>query len=65
MVFKTTLIEHSEPVTALVFIDNADWESIRLTIEPQFLAIIERSTARLKAEGGLSSQRMRHEFGLY
>jgi len=60
----TVLTECGEPVAALVFIDNADWETIRLSTDPQFLAIIEKSTARLEAEGGLSSQEMRHELGL-
>jgi antitoxin (DNA-binding transcriptional repressor) of toxin-antitoxin stability system len=52
------------PVAALVPIENADLETVTLSTHPQFLALIERSRARQKAEGGLSSAEMRQRLGL-
>jgi prevent-host-death family protein len=47
------------PVAALVSIEQADLETISLTTNPRFIALIERSRARQKAEGGISSDEMR------
>ena len=58
------LTTHGKPVAALVFITNADLETATLSTHPKFLALIERSRARLKAEGGLSSNEMRRRLGL-
>jgi antitoxin (DNA-binding transcriptional repressor) of toxin-antitoxin stability system len=48
-----------KPVAALVSIQNADLETVTLSTSPAFLALIERSRARHKAEGGISSKEMR------
>jgi prevent-host-death family protein len=48
-----------KPVAALVPIENTDLETVTLSTHPQFLALIERSRARQKAEGGISSAEMR------
>lgn len=47
------------PVAALVPIENADLETLSLSTDPQFLALIERSRARHRAEGGISPAEMR------
>jgi antitoxin (DNA-binding transcriptional repressor) of toxin-antitoxin stability system len=47
------------PVAALVPIEDADLETVSLATNPRFLALIERSRARQKAEGGISSEEMR------
>ena len=52
------------PVAALVAIENADLETVTLSIHPQFLAQVERSRARQKAEGGISPREMRQRLGL-
>jgi antitoxin (DNA-binding transcriptional repressor) of toxin-antitoxin stability system len=52
------------PVAALVPIANADLETVTLSNHPGFLALIERSRARQKAEGGISSAEMRRRLGL-
>ncbi len=52
------------PVAALVPIENADLETVTLSTHPQFFALIERSRARQKAEGGISSTEMRRRLGL-
>jgi len=53
-----------KPVAALVPIENADLETVTLSTHPQFLALIERSRARQKSEGGISSEEMRRRLGL-
>jgi prevent-host-death family protein len=51
------------PVAALVPLENTDLESISLSTNPKFLDLIERSRARVKAEGGIPSDQMRARFG--
>jgi hypothetical protein len=53
-----------KPIAALMSIENADLETVALSIHPQFLALIEQSRARQKAEGGISSTEMRRRLGL-
>jgi antitoxin (DNA-binding transcriptional repressor) of toxin-antitoxin stability system len=50
------------PVAALVSLENADLETVSLSTNQHFLALIERSRARIHAEGGISSQEMRRRF---
>ncbi len=52
------------PVAALVSIGDEDLESTSLARNPQFLAILERSWRRLRAEGGLSTAQMRRRLGM-
>ncbi|MBI5653509.1 MAG: type II toxin-antitoxin system prevent-host-death family antitoxin [Chloroflexi bacterium] len=53
-----------KPTVALISIKNTDWETTTLSTNPQFIALIERSRARQKAEGGISSAEMRRRLGL-
>lgn len=53
-----------KPVAALVAIESADAETISLATNPRFMAIIEESRARLRAEGGISSEEMRRRLGI-
>ena len=55
---------HGKPVAALIYIRGDDLETATLSTHPKFLAILEESLARLKAEGGLSSDEMRRRLGL-
>jgi antitoxin (DNA-binding transcriptional repressor) of toxin-antitoxin stability system len=48
-----------KPIAALVGIKNADMETVSLSNNPQFLALIERSRVRQKARGGISTEEMR------
>ena len=56
------LTRRGKPVAALVAVKNADLETAGLSVNPRFLAIIERSRVRRKAQGGLSSAEMRRRF---
>jgi len=51
--------EHGRPVAALMPIENADRETVSLSTNARFLALIERSRQRHEAEGGISSDEMR------
>jgi len=53
-----------QPVAVVVAIGNADLETISLSTNPQFLALIERSRAHQESEGGISSDEMRRRLGL-
>jgi antitoxin (DNA-binding transcriptional repressor) of toxin-antitoxin stability system len=48
-----------KPIAALVSIENADLETVSLSTNRRFLELIERSRARQRAEGGISSGEMR------
>jgi len=52
-----------EPIAALVALENTDAETVSLSTNPQFLALIERSRARCKVEGGVSSTEVRRRLG--
>jgi antitoxin (DNA-binding transcriptional repressor) of toxin-antitoxin stability system len=51
-----------QPIAALVPIENADLETTALSTNRRFLELIERSRARVQAEGGISSEEMRRRF---
>jgi antitoxin (DNA-binding transcriptional repressor) of toxin-antitoxin stability system len=46
------------PVAALVAIENADLETVSRSTNREFLELIERSRAQVRAEGGISSNDM-------
>ena len=53
------LTQNGRPIAALISLENADAESISLSNNKQFVALMEKSRARHKAEGGISSAEMR------
>jgi prevent-host-death family protein len=53
-----------KPLVAIVAVDYMDMECLSLGTNPDFLAIIERSRARMAKEGGLSSDQVRRRLGL-
>ncbi|MBI2358002.1 MAG: type II toxin-antitoxin system prevent-host-death family antitoxin [Deltaproteobacteria bacterium] len=53
-----------KPIAAVVPIRNADGETVSLSTNRKFLAIIERSRSRLKKEGGISSAELRRRLRL-
>jgi prevent-host-death family protein len=56
--------EHGRPIAALMPIENADRETVALSTNPQFLALIERSRRRHETEGGVSTAEMRRRLGI-
>lgn len=53
------ITQEGKPMAALVSISNADIETVSLSNNPKFLALIERSRAKQKSEGGISTDEMR------
>ncbi|MGK7903332.1 MAG: type II toxin-antitoxin system Phd/YefM family antitoxin [Hormoscilla sp.] len=58
------ITRQGEPIAALVNLENVDLETISLSSNPKFIDLIERSRARRRAEGGISSEEMRRRLGL-
>ncbi len=58
------LTADGEPVVVLMSIENVDWETVTLSVHPEFLTLIKQSRARQKAEGGISGAEMRRRLGL-
>ena len=58
---KTPVIitKEGKPLAALISLINADMETVSLSNNPKFIALIERSRTRQKQEGGISIQEMR------
>jgi antitoxin (DNA-binding transcriptional repressor) of toxin-antitoxin stability system len=54
--------DRGRAIAAVISVNNADAETISLSQNPKFHAIINRSRATQKREGGLSSQEMRQRF---
>jgi prevent-host-death family protein len=51
--------DQGKPVAVLMPIENADLEKVTLSTNRAFIELIERSRARVRAEGGISSEEMR------
>jgi hypothetical protein len=49
-------------LAALVPKDNADYETVSMSTNPEFIALLERSRARGRQEGGISTEEMRKRF---
>jgi hypothetical protein len=57
-------VKKGKPFAAVVPIRNADEETVSLSTNRKFLAIIERSRSRTKKEGAISSKELRRRLGL-
>lgn len=55
---------NGKPIAALVSVSNADMETVTISNNPRFLALIERSRSRQLAEGGISQKEMRKRLKL-
>jgi hypothetical protein len=61
--FPIVVMDHGQPIAALLSVPNADLETVSLSTNPQFLSLIARSRARQENEGGISSEEMRRRLG--
>ncbi len=57
------VVKRGKPFAAVVPIRNADEETVVLSTNRKFLAIIERSRSRMKKEGGISAKELRRRLG--
>jgi hypothetical protein len=53
-----------KPLVVVLPVHGADVETVSLSLNPKFNAIIQRSIERQAREGGFSSEEIRREFGL-
>ena len=53
-----------KPVAALIALENADLETISLSTNPEFMALIGQSRVRQETEGSISSQEIRRKLGV-
>jgi prevent-host-death family protein len=53
-----------KPIAVLIAIENADLETISLSTNRAFIDLIERSRARQRAEGSISSEELRRRLGM-
>jgi len=58
------LTKHGKPIAALVSLVDVDTETVKLSSNRKFMALIERSRAQRKSKGGISSAEMRKRLGL-
>ena len=56
--------DHGKPVMALLSIDNADLETVNLSTDPRFIAMIERSRTLYKPGSGIPLDEIRRKYGL-
>jgi len=54
-----TIVHKGVPLAVLVPAGNDDYESVQMSTNPEFIAILERSRARGREEGGFSTEEMR------
>jgi hypothetical protein len=52
------------PVAVVVAVEGLDLEILSLSSSADFIALIERSRASYRANGGLSLDEVRHRYGL-
>lgn len=58
------ITQDGRPIAVVIALDNTDMETITLSENPQFLALIERSRERQQREGGVSTSEMRRRLGV-
>ena len=52
-----------QPLAAVVPMQDADLETVSLSMDPQFMEIIQRSRARGEREGGVAADEVERKFG--
>ena len=58
------ITDGEQVLAVLIATENSDWESVSLSLNPEFLAIIARSRRRHDKEGGISLEALMEELGL-
>lgn len=58
------ITRRGKPIAVLLPVHDADLETVSLSMNPKFWAIMQRSAARHQREGGLTSEQVRQELGL-
>lgn len=53
------ITDHGRPIAALLPVPNTDMETVSLSANAKFIALVDRSRQRQSKEGGISSDEMR------
>ncbi len=56
---SVVVTKDGKPMAALVSIENADWETVKLSTNSEFLALIQRARAEQKSKGGIPGDEIR------
>ena len=64
LVEPVVVTDHGKPVMALIAIEDADLETVSLSTDPRFIALIERSRALYKPGTGVPLEEVRRKYGL-
>ena len=58
------ITSHGKPVMALIDVEEVDFETISLSMNPAFIDLIQHARKRHEQEGGISSDEMRDRLNL-
>jgi len=58
------VMDAGRPVAVVVSVEDADLETISLSENPDFIAMLERARAEYRAQGGLTTDEVRERLGL-
>ena len=53
-----------KPIAILISVENLDEETVRLSLNPDFINILNTSRESLQTEGGISLEQMKQELGI-
>ena len=56
--------DHGKPVMALLPIENADLETVSLSTDPRFIAMVERSRTLYRVGTGIPLEKIRRKYRL-
>lgn len=51
--------DHGAPTAVILSLANTDLETVSLSMNPEFIALIERSRTRAATQGGISPEEMK------
>jgi PHD/YefM family antitoxin component YafN of YafNO toxin-antitoxin module len=58
------ITSQGKPFMALIDIEDLDFETLALSLNPEFIGIIQQSRRRHEQEGGISPEEMRRRLNL-
>jgi hypothetical protein len=61
---RSFVTRNGDPLMAILSVEGMDQETLSLSTNPDFLALLEDSRARYRTEGGLSTEEVRPRLGL-
>lgn len=53
-----------KPIAVLISVENLDEETVKLSLNPDFIKILNESRRSLRTEGGISLEQMKENLGI-